>query len=507
MDCAVGVVDRDEPCALDGLAVVEVLEREVRTGAVHIDRLTESLEEGGLAGAGVEDASLDVVQPLGHAGQVGHEPPMPGRDLGGLLEAASHDVLAGEVGRAGVEIAALTPLDQHVVDRLAALRGLGEADVDGHGVAADAAQGARLGRAVAATGHDPRHVGHAAGELQRIHRGLHVGVERRVADPALSAAGGDGDGDAAEAVHGHGVGVVAGVVLEDGAGGEGGLDVVARLVAAGVVQRDEDKALVTVGAAVRVQVVVALVGEEVVLRPARPFLAAAELVVDVDEVRDGGGLEAVDRVAERVVVALLHPRVLARGAAYLGLAKVVAGEIHDRNAHAGEDVGVGQLELGRRALVVAVREHHALGGVEAGETGERAEVPVVEGVLHHPLLAREIEVARLDAPAAVGRVAPVVHLADAADEELRVDQRVVAAQVVAIHVVERVGVTQPAALIEILLDVVDERLVAQRLGLVGQAEEVLVDVLRRVEAHAVVIHGVAEPVDPADDELARVLRG
>ncbi len=504
---AVGVVDRDDAGALDDLGFVEVLEGEVGPGAVHIDRFVEGLEEGGLARAGVEDARLDVVQSLGDAREVGDEAPMAGGDLRGLLETTGHGVLAGEVGGGGVEVAALAPLDEDVVDGLAARCGLGEAHVDGHRVSADAADGARLRLAVAAAGHDPRHVGHAAAELERIHAGLHVGVEGRVAHPPLAAAGRDGDTYLAAPVDRDGGKVVAGVVLEDGAGGEGRLDVVAGLAAAGVVEGDQDEALVAVGVVVRIEVVITLVGEEVILRPASPFLAAAELVVDVDEVRDGAGLEAVDRVAEGVVVAFLHPGVLAGGAADLGLAEVVAREIHDRHAHARENVSVGQFELGRRTFVVAVREHDAFGRIEPGEAGERGEVPVVEGVLHHPLLAREIEIAGLDAQATVSRVAPVIHLADAADEKLGIDQRIVTTDVVGIHVVERVGVAQPAPFVEIFLDVVDEALVAQGLGLIGEPEEVLVNMLGRIEAHAVVVHGVAEPVDPADDKLARVLRG
>ena len=156
---------------------------------------------------------------------------------------------------------------------------------------------------------------------------------------------------------------------------------------------------------------------------------------------------------------------------------------------------------------MAVGEHHALVFRKPGEAGQGAEIPVVEGVLHHPLLAREIEVARLDAPVAVRRIAPIIHLADAADEKLRIHHGVVATEVVAIHVVERIGITQTAAFVEVFLDVVDERPVAIELALVGQAEEILVNMLRRVETHAVVVHRVAKPVDPADHEIPRVLGG
>ena len=273
----------------------------------------------------------------------------------------------------------------------------------------------------------------------------------------------------------------------------------------------EDQGLAGVRAVVVVEVVVAFVGEEIVLGPAGPFLAPAELVVDVNEVRDDGGLEAVDRVAEGVVSpfpstcsCLLAPD--------LGLLEVVAGEIHDRHADAGEDVGVGQFELVRRPLVVAVREHDTLGRIESGKSGERAEVPVVEGILHHPLLAREIEVAGLDAPSAVARIAPVIHLADAADEELGIHQSVIPPDVVRIHV-GKIDVRHilpdrltEAPLLEVPLDIVNERLVTRGQILVRQAEELLHHMLRGVEPHPIVVHGIAQPVDPADHEVARVLR-
>ena len=285
----------------------------------------------------------------------------------------------------------------------------------------------------------------------------------------------------------------------------------AGLIRTGVVEGHEEQALAKIRVAVVVQIVVPLIGKVIALAPAGVLLAAGELVVDVHQVGNGGALKAVHGVAQGVIVAFFHPGVLAGGAADLALGQVVAGEVDDGDTHAGENVGVSELQLAGRALVVAVGKHHALLRAKTGKSGEGGQVPVVKSVAHHAFLPGEIEIAGLDAPVAIGRVPPIVDLADPADEKFRKNQGTVALDVVLVHLAKIhpgngsvLGAIE-AAFFEVSLDVVGESLVSERLALVGEAEEILVDVLGGVETDAVIVHGVAQPVDPADNELAGVL--
>ena len=285
----------------------------------------------------------------------------------------------------------------------------------------------------------------------------------------------------------------------------------AGLIRTGVVEGHEEQALAKIRVAVVVQIVVPLIGKVIALAPAGVLLAAGELVVDVHQVGNGGALKTVHGVAQGVIVAFFHPGVLAGGAADLALGQIVAGEVDDGDTHAGENVGVGELQLAGRALVVAVGKHHALLRAETGKSGEGGQVPVVKSVAHHAFLPGEIEIAGLDAPVAIGRVPPIVDLADPADEKFRKNQGTVALEVVLVHLAKIhpgngsvLGAIE-AAFFEVSLDVVGESLVSERLALVGEAEEILVDVLGGVETDAVIVHGVAQPVDPTDNELAGVL--
>ena len=280
------------------------------------------------------------------------------------------------------------------------------------------------------------------------------------------------------------------------------MDTVAGLVETGVVQRDKQKSFPGVGLPVAVEVIVALVGKEVAIGPACPLASAGELVVDVDEI--GNRPHVV--VAEGSIVAFAHPR---DAVLFLVLVvgQIVAREVNHRRADASQNIGVSQFEFARRIFVVAVGKDHALLWAETGaDVVQRRQVATVESGHDHLRLAREIEITRLDAPVRIVRIPPVVRLADRTDEKLGINQRVIATEVIGIHVVERIGVGQTAALVEVFLDVVDQRLVFGRLALPGQTEVFLAHVLRRIEAHAVVVHRVAEPIDPAGDKLAGIFR-
>ena len=310
-----------------------------------------------------------------------------------------------------------------------------------------------------------------------------------------------GDVHLAISAHGNGVRVSAGVVLQDRAGGKRGLDAVAGLIGSGIVQRDKEQPFPGVGLAVVVAVVVALEGEKVAIGPTGPFPATGKLVVDVDEV--GNRTHAV--IAEGTVVPLAHPGdpILLL---VLVIGQIVAGEVDDGRADPGQDVGVGQLQLAGRILVVAMGENHTLLGAESGRNiVQGGQIAAVERGHDHLGLAREVEVAGLDAPVGVTGIAPVVRFANRADKELGVNQRIVPPDVIGIHVVERIGVREVSPLVEVFLNVVDQGLVLGGLALAGETEVFLADVFGGVETDAIVVHGVAEPVDPTRDELAGVL--
>ena len=77
---------------------------------------------------------------------------------------------------------------------------------------------------------------------------------------------------------------------------------------------------------------------------------------------------------------------------------------------------------------MTVGKGHALLGAETGSgVGQGPEIAAVKGVHDQGGFARKIQVAALDAPVAVGRVAPVVHLRLGANEEFRKDHGIVAA--------------------------------------------------------------------------------
>ena len=226
---------------------------------------------------------------------------------------------------------------------------------------------------------------------------------------------------------------------------------VAGLVEAGVVQGNHEQTLARVGLAIVVGVVVTLVNKKVSLGPAGPFLAAGELIMNVDEVGDGARVF----VTQSAIVALAHP-----GDAVfllvLVVSQVVPREVDDRCSHASQDVSVGQFEFARRIFVVAVGKNHTLLGAKAGRNiVERGQVTAVESRHDHLRLAREVEVAGLNAPVRIGRIAPVVGLTNRTDEKLRINQGIVPVNVVGIHVVERIGVGQTTAFVEVFLDVVN----------------------------------------------------
>ena len=63
--------------------------------------------------------------------------------------------------------------------------------------------------------------------------------------------------------------------------------------------------------------------------------------MDVDQIGNGAGLETIDRVAEGVVVAFVHPGVFSLGAANFRGVEVISGEVDNRHADVSEDVGIG----------------------------------------------------------------------------------------------------------------------------------------------------------------------
>jgi len=222
--------------------------------------------------------------------------------------------------------------------------------------------------------------------------------------------------------------------------------------------------------------------------------------VDINQVGDRPQVV----VPEGAVVALTHP---SHAVLFLVLVvgQVVAGEVDNGCAHPGEDVSVGKFKFPWRILVVAMGENYALLRAEACRNViQRRQVSIIESGHNHLGFAGEIEVAGLDAPVRVAGVAPVVRFSDRADEELGVDQSIVATDVVRIHVIEGVGITQATAFVEVFLDVINQRLVLDRLALTREAKVFLADVLGCIETHTVVVHRVAEPVNPAGDELAGV---
>ena len=487
---AVRVADDGDGVAAKAGGLRGIVDGQIRPVAVHVHCLGEGLEARRQARAPrVEQACLHRVQSFRDLREVGGEFPEAGTAVEGrLLEAAADHVVAGEVGRGGVEVAALPPLDQGVVD--AAADGIPVVHLDVHRIAGQPRQGPCFRRGVAATGHDPveRADRRPAGrETQRLAGGRALGDVRGVAHEPLAAAGGDGDGGLAGGADGHGVAVVAGVVLEHGARREGCLQRLGLVVAA-IVEGDQQGALAGIRLGVAIAIAETLMGVEVAVGPAVPFAAAGELVVDEDEVRDD-----VVVVAEGVAGAGQHP-----GAAgiVVGLGNVVAGEIDDGHAHFGQQPGVGQIKLGRRPLVVALHEQHPFAGIEVdADRPEHPEVAVVEGIVHQLDLGREVEVAHPHVA-----VAPIVEVAGAAGEDLVEHQHVLAPDLVLVEVRDAGLVGVAAALVEVPLGLVQELA-----GFARAAVELADHVLAGVEAEAVVVDRVAQPVDPAVQHLADVL--
>ena len=174
----------------------------------------------------------------------------------------------------------------------------------------------------------------------------------------------------------------------------------------------------------------------------------------------------------------------------------------------GQDVGVGKLEFAQRRLVVALHEVHGFARIKAhAERGQRGQISAAERRGHHAALQREVQIAGLDTPAAVGRTAPVVHIGDRSDVKFGKDHRILAPEIIRVEIGEGdIAGVETAALAEILLHVVEERFVPRCLRLVRQTEKLLHHMLRRIETNPVVVHRVAEPVDPPHHEVARVFR-
>ncbi len=256
------------------------------------------------------------------------------------------------------------------------------------------------------------------------------------------------------------------------------------MVGAGVVEGDDDEGFAGVGGVVVIEVVVAFECVEVGIGPAFPLFAAGELVADVDHVGD-----AAIVVAKGGAVAWDDP-------GFVGVhgSDVVTGEVDDGFADVLSHPGVSEVVAGGWALVVALDEADAVEGAEAVVAAEDGEV-AVEGVVDNADFEGEIEVEHL------GAEVPIAVSERAAGEDFREDKGAVAADVVGIHLGE-VGVEGVAAAgDEVPLDVVVEAV-----GVAHVAVEFADDVFGGVEACAVVVHGIAEPVDPADEHLSDVFR-
>ena len=284
---AIRIVDRHDACSLEGLARSQIGEFQIWAAPIDVDSLGKRLEKRGFPGTTVEDAHFDCVQTLRHIGHVGHQLVVPVGDFRRLLKSSGDRIFSGVVLRGRIEVSSRAPFDEHIVHGFPIQCGLraGVVDIDGSLIAGDADNVARLGRCIASTGHHPRHGGHArAAELERIDAGRCLGIVGSVAHPALSAAAGHPDINLAVRCNGDDVGIFPGVILELCSGRERSLDAAAGLVAARVVEGHKDQALARIRRAVAIEVVIALVSEIIVLAPAGVFLAAAELVMDVDEV-------------------------------------------------------------------------------------------------------------------------------------------------------------------------------------------------------------------------------
>ena len=323
--------------------------------------------------------------------------------------------------------------------------------------------------------HDPRHaVG--AGDADGDFRG-----EGSVAHPALAVVARRRDIRLA-AGHGDVVRVVAGVVVKHRAVGEDGVERLGDVVP-GIVERREQDAFAIVGIAVAVEIVETLEREEVVVRPAVPFLAPAELGVDPDEV---GNLGAV--VAECVVVvARDHP-----GPAGLTVVPcdVVAGEVDHRDADVGERVGVAEIHLALGSLVVTPDVHDALLGPKVFP------VPVeVADIAFQRTVGRLLDAVVEESHRVV--VGPVRDLVPGA-QNFRENKGTLPVDIVPEHVgvVVVVGVTAAQALVVL-------RLVKESVGIVS--EKFPWGVLPGVKPQAVVVDCIAEPRDPAVQHVAGLL--
>jgi len=495
----VRIADHEQGVALEGGRAYQL---DFGAVAIDVDRLGLRVVDGGAGRIALrEGARLHDVEAFREVGGGEGQRVVRGVDLVHVVESARNAAAAGveEVGDGQLD--AFAPLEHDVVHRDAGGH-LRDEDVEGGGVRGDAGQilGGRGGMGAARNGPGDRADRSAAlldGDFDA------VGALRGIDDPALAAVAeagraGDADRDLAAADRGR-VAVVAGEVLQDGAVGEGAGEGLGDVVA-GIVQGQDHDAVAGVEA-VGVRVLVAFEGEEVAVAfPALDFGTASEVLVDPDQVGNG----AVAAFAEHVAVeAGDHPGLVLVGiggivgrAAVVFPGDVVAGVVDHRHADVAEDVGVGENGLaGVEGFVVAPDVEQAGGGPEIGavcaETGQIAAEGAVGRLLH--LVVEEAH--RIAGALAV----PVFDFAPGR-EDFGEDERVRAVAVVGKQVGRIAAEIVAAALGVVPLGLVQETAAAP-------AEELVGRVLAGVETQAIVVHGVAEPGDPAVEHLGGVFVG
>ena len=490
---AIGIFHGDHGVAPESGSVGDSRDLQIRAAAVDIDDFGKGLEKGWKSVfALIENTGFDGVETFGEAGDIRRETPVARGNLCGTLEATADDTATGVVKVCdGVGVGcgvALAPFDHDAIGGDSGRRG--EMDIDIHGVGGDARKLARLAIGQATARHDPGHgfdCGTACIEADGFGADRSFGHDRGIGHIATALdGGGDIDKDPSVIADGDVAGI-AGVIFEHGAGLEGGLDCAA-VVATGRAECDKKQPFAGQWRRGADRPLVALERIEVAFGPTLPLVPAGEVVFDVNEI--GDAVHAV--IAQRAGVAGEHPGFdLA-----LVVREVVAGGVNNGNTDPGEDVGVTQLASERRGFIVALDKHDALGGAEAGERAEGGQITIVEGRPDHLAFTREIYVAEF-----ITEISPVIDLALAADEELGKNQCTIAtAEVVLIKFVDiGVVVETPTAFVAELQFVVETP--------TGLAEEIGDDMLGRIEPGTIVVHRIAQPVDPAAKKLHRMLAG
>jgi len=384
----VGVVDGQQGIALEGGRTVQ---HEFGPVPVDVHNLGLGVENGGIGGIALgEGAGLDDMQAFGQVrGGDGHRIDAAGGGAVHVVETPGNTAAVHVEPVGDPQLDPGAPLEHDVVHGDAG-RHIGGFGFDRDRVAGDAHDllGAVGDVVRGAAGMDPRHGG-GGSSIFLEHQADAIGAQRRIHDPALTVVARHADVGLAAADRDL-VPVVAGKVFQDGAVGEGAVQVVGD-VSAGIIQGQDHDAFARVGLAVAVQVIVALECEEVgVVVPAFLFIAAGEVLVDPNQVGEGA---FVGKLVEGVVVvAGIHPGSRTAGSprhtAVVGPGDVVARVVHHGHPDVAEDVGIGEIRLGAigQDAVVTPDIGDPGGGpevrAEGAESGQVAGEAGIGGALH-----------------------------------------------------------------------------------------------------------------------------